>query len=146
MHVGRDWEGPHVCCTYQTSKNSYICTLLPYSFSSTSLARALRTWRWSTWDSDTLLLNPDYQNYSVTAQLQHSPAAPQVPLRVCSIQTPLCPAAWRAALLHHPNQPLTQFFLEGITRSFHIGYNHFSNSKLKSARKICKEPYNILLL
>jgi len=65
-----------------------------------------------------------------TTQLQHSLAAPQVPLRACSIQTPLCPAVWQTALLHLPNQQLTQFFLEGITRGFHIGYNHFSNNKL----------------
>ena len=80
-----------------------------------------------------------------TSNLQKSTVIPQIPSRACLIQTPLCPTAWQAALQYYLNKQLTQFFLDGITRGFQIGYNHFSGKKLKSARNICKEPYNIQL-
>jgi len=107
-------------------------TLLPHSFLAPPLPEH--------WGIETDLPEATTLSYSSwlskwTTQLQHSPAAPQVLLRACSIQTPLCSAAWQTALLYHPNQPLTQFFLEEITRGFHNGYNYFSNNKLKSARK-----------
>jgi len=68
---------------------------------------------------------------------------PQVPLRACSIQTPQCPAAWQTALLHHPNQQLTEFFLD---EAFILNTTTSQPTNSNQQENNCKKPYNILLL
>ena len=48
--------------------------------------------------------------------------------------TPLIVHSWQKALFQHPNQPLVDFFLKGISQGFRIGFNHLPNG-LKSAYK-----------
>ena len=57
----------------------------------------------------------------------------QVPLEAADITTPLVPMVWRHLLSHHPHLPLIQFFLQGITEGFRIGFA-YGTLHLKSAK------------
>ena len=59
---------------------------------------------------------------------------PLVPHQACLIHTPLVLESWRCALEEYPNQPLAQFFLNGIAKGFKIGRDYGSVC-LRSARK-----------
>ena len=61
--------------------------------------------------------------------------APKILSSACQIHTPLWLAAWRMALSNHPNQELAQFFLQGISEGFRIGYNRCSSIKPKPAKR-----------
>ena len=50
------------------------------------------------------------------------------------MHTPLIFSSWKQALIQHPNQPLVNFFLEGISQGFRIGFNQLP-IRLKSAHK-----------
>ena len=49
--------------------------------------------------------------------------------------TPLIFTTWQQALLQYPNQQLVQFFLQGISQGFRIGYSYHTGTTLKAARK-----------
>lgn len=59
---------------------------------------------------------------------------PIVPHPACLIHTPLLLSRWKEALEGHPNQPLVQFFLNGVAEGFRIGHN-CGAVQLKSAQK-----------
>ena len=50
------------------------------------------------------------------------------------VHTPLIFSSWKQALIQHPNQSLVNFFLEGISQGFRIGFNQLPR-RLKSAYK-----------
>ena len=60
-----------------------------------------------------------------------------VPLQACQIHTPLVVRNWSRALQSYPLQPLSEFFLSGISYGFRIGFN-MPPSSLKSAHKNLK--------
>ena len=66
--------------------------------------------------------------------LEGAPTSIKVPTQASLIHTPLIIHSWRKALSLHPNQPLVEFFLKGISQGFRIGFNHLPNG-LKPARK-----------
>ena len=66
--------------------------------------------------------------------LEGAPTSIKVPAQASLIHTPLIIHSWRKALSSHPNQPLVEFFLKGISQGFRIGFNHLPN-ELKPARK-----------
>ena len=72
------------------------------------------------------------QNWS--SHLLGSHSSLQIPHSACQIHTPLKLTRWQQALSHHPNEQLAQFFLEGISGGFRIGYN-CTYTNLKAARK-----------
>ena len=57
----------------------------------------------------------------------------EVPAEATLISTPLKPASWLRLLQEHPNKPLVNFFMLGISQGFRIGFIGSHNS-LKSAR------------
>ena len=57
----------------------------------------------------------------------------EVPAEATLISTPLKPASWLRLLQEHPNKPLVNFFMLGISQGFQIGFIGSHNS-LKSAR------------
>ena len=59
----------------------------------------------------------------------------QIPQSAKHIQTPLRLTAWRQALSSHPNQHLVQFFLDGISEGFRIGYEYQSSGNLRCTNK-----------
>ena len=59
-----------------------------------------------------------------------------VPLQACQIHIPLIVRNWSRALQSYPLQPLSEFFLSGISYGFRIGFN--KPPSLKSARKNLK--------
>ena len=69
------------------------------------------------------------------AHLAGNCQAPKIPSSACQIHTPLRLAAWRMALSNYPNQELAQFFLQGISEGFRIGYNRCSSINLKPAKR-----------
>jgi len=56
------------------------------------------------------------------AHLEGLPTDVQVPLEARNNSSPLQPRNWRKLLSEHPNRPLVEFFLNGITDGFRIGY------------------------
>ena len=85
-------------------------------------------------ETSTSHLNDDSWLQDWTALLSGAPATPVVPAEACHIQTPLNVTQWREALKYYPNQPLAEFFFNGITEGFRIGYNYKSRG-LKSAHQ-----------
>ena len=65
----------------------------------------------------------------------HNSPPTQIPQSAQLIHTPLIFNTWQQALLQYPNQQLTQFFLQGISEGFRIGYSYHTSSTLKAARK-----------
>lgn len=78
-----------------------------------------------------------------TSHLAGAPEASLVPPEATAVSTPLHPSEWQILLEEHPNKPLTDFFMSGISQGFRIGFNQPSNM-LKSARKnldcACQHP------
>ena len=67
--------------------------------------------------------------------LQKAPLTPKIPVEATGIHTPLVPAHWQQALRNYNlYKPLAEFFLQGITKGFRIGYD-YDNGTLKSAHK-----------
>ena len=66
--------------------------------------------------------------------LEGVPTSIKVPAQASLIHTPLIIHSWRKALSLHPNQPLVEFFLKGISQGFRIGFNHLPN-RLKPVHK-----------
>jgi len=73
--------------------------------------------------------------------MQEAPVTVLVLLQACQICTPLIVINWSRALQSYPFQPLSEFFLSGISYAFCIGFNKFS-SILKS---VCKNLRGALL-
>ena len=66
--------------------------------------------------------------------MRNAPIDIKVSSQVSAVNTPLMIPNWQQALTQHPNQPLVQFFLKGISQGFRIGFNQLPQG-LKSARK-----------
>ena len=67
--------------------------------------------------------------------LQKALLAPKIPLEATGIHIPLVPAHWQQALRNYNlYKPLAEFFLQGITKGFRIGYD-YDNGTLKSVHK-----------
>ena len=67
--------------------------------------------------------------------LAHNFPPTQIPQSAQQIHTPLIFTTWQQALSQYPNQQLTQFFLQGISEGFRIGYSYHTGNILKAARK-----------
>ena len=92
------------------------------------------------WETYIDPLPPSTQPYETwlqmwNAHLAGNCQAPKIPSSACQIHTPLRLAAWRMALSNYPNQELAQFFLQGISEGFRIGYNRCSSINLKPAKR-----------
>ena len=68
-----------------------------------------------------------------TSRLAELSDRAEVPAEATLISTPLKPASWLRLLQEHPNKPLVNFFMLGISQGFRIGFIGSHNS-LKSAR------------
>ena len=51
-----------------------------------------------------------------------------------SILTLLCSTMWKTYLSKYPNGQLVEFFLQGLTKGFHIGFDYASAITVKSAK------------
>ena len=69
--------------------------------------------------------------------MKDAPTTIKVPSQASHVHTPLIFSSWKQALIQHPNQPLVNFFLEGISQGFRIGFNQLP-IRLKSAHKNLK--------
>ena len=80
-----------------------------------------------------------HSNYSewITAWTSHllgQSVGIKVPSTATTLNTPLNVKNWQEALSDHPNRPLVEFFLCGISQRFHIGFKQQANS-LKSSKQ-----------
>ena len=57
-----------------------------------------------------------------TTHLKSQPADVKVPPVATVVTSPLDVSRWKEALSDHPNKPLADFFLSGITQGFRIGF------------------------
>ena len=78
-------------------------------------------------------------NYSewITAWTSHllgQSVGIKVPSTATAVNTPLNVKNWQEALSDHPNRPLVEFFLCGISQGFRIGFKQLANS-LKSSKR-----------
>ena len=69
-----------------------------------------------------------------TSNLAELPNTVIIPPGAAVVTTPLHTDKWQAVLTRHPNRPLVNFFISGITQDFRIGFSQLPNM-LKSARK-----------
>ena len=72
---------------------------------------------------------PEWTKLTTTA-----PTRPCIPTTACIISTPLVVSHWDHALATYPNRDLADFFLQGISQGFRIGFSygstHLKPSKL----------------
>ena len=61
-----------------------------------------------------------------TSHLEGSSLTARVPSEASAISTPLNVDNWRKMLADHPNRPLVEFFITGITEVFCIGFKEQS--------------------
>ena len=65
------------------------------------------------------------------------PLFSKIPLQASYIRTPLIHAIWLHHLQHHPHQDLVQYFLQGISTGFRVGFDgshtHSAKNNLQSA-------------
>ena len=85
-------------------------------------------------------------NYSewITAWTSHllgQSVGIKVPSTATAVNTPLNVKNWQEALSDHPNRPLVEFFLCGISQGFRIGFKQLANS-LKSSKLCSSAPRN----
>ena len=73
--------------------------------------------------TDDLRCNHDKWVSTWTSHLEGSPLTVKVPLEASAISTPMNADNWRKMLADHPNRPLVEFFIAGITEWFRIGFN-----------------------
>ncbi len=75
------------------------------------------------------------------AHTRNAPRVPQVPPQACGITTPLIPLTWRHLLQGYPLPAMTQFFLQGITAGFRLGFD-YTQLDLKSAKRNLQSTYD----
>ena len=63
-----------------------------------------------------------------------APTRPCIPETACVISTPLISVNWNCALDTYPNRGLVDFFIQGITQGFRIGFSYDSQT-LKMAKR-----------
>ena len=68
-----------------------------------------------------------------TSHLGRAPATVRVPPGATVISIPLRVDNWKRMLTDHPNRPLVEFFINGLTEGFRIGFREQS-TPLKSAK------------
>ena len=81
-------------------------------------------------------LRCDYDKW-ISAWISHlsgSPPTVRVPPEASAISTPLNVDNWRKMLTGHPNRPLVEFFITGLTEGFRIGFKEQSKP-LRSAKR-----------
>ena len=71
---------------------------------------------------------------SWTNHLSHQLSDVKVPPAARAVNTPLDASNWKKLLVDHPNRPLVNFFISGITEGFRIGFKEQS-TPLKSAKQ-----------
>ena len=71
---------------------------------------------------------------SWTNHLSNQPSVVKVPPAARAVNTPLDVSNWNKLLADHPNRPLVDFFITGITEGFRIGFKEQS-TPLKSAKR-----------
>ena len=78
---------------------------------------------------------PDYTEWLQDWTRLNKPSSTDimVPLEAQHIATPLLPLEWSHLLATHPNRKPVNFFLQGLTEAFKIGYDYTSNT-LKPAK------------
>ena len=69
-----------------------------------------------------------------TLQTAAAPKCALVHQEACAVNTPLIVPAWNQLLLHHQDRRLVQFFLQGVSEGFRIGFSS-PLWKLRSARR-----------
>ena len=69
-----------------------------------------------------------------SSHLGRTPATVRVPPGATVISTPLRVDNWKRMLTDHPNRPLVDFFITGLTEGFRIGFRDQS-TPLKSAKR-----------
>ena len=124
MLYGHTWL--HACVqrsTHVIYKSFHIATILPE--------------HWETYIDPPILSTQPYKTWLKiwNAYLVGNCQAPKIPSSACQIHKALRLAAWRMALSNYPNQKLAQFFIQGISEGFRIGYNRCSSIKLKPAKR-----------
>ena len=63
-------------------------------------------------------------------KIMANPIRMKLPPSACLISTPLSVPAWTKLFDTHSNRQLVQFYLDGITNGFWLGFNH-TDSNLK---------------
>jgi len=71
---------------------------------------------------------------SWTNHLSNQPSVVKVPPAAWAVNTPLGVSNWNKLLADHPNRPLVDFFITGVTEGLHIGFKEQS-TPLKSAKR-----------
>ena len=71
---------------------------------------------------------------SWTIHLSHQPHDVKVPSAAREVNTPLDVSNWETLLEDHPNRPLVDFLISGITEGFRIGFKEQS-TPLKFAKR-----------
>jgi len=71
---------------------------------------------------------PEWENHLIRV-----PDTQLIPPSASAINTPLVQSSWGQCLQQHPTQKLVQFFLQGITKGFRIGYKG-QREKLKTSK------------
>jgi len=68
-----------------------------------------------------------------TSHMKNQSSNINVPPTATAITSPLIMGNWMEALADHPNRPLVNFFITGVSEGFHIGFKQPPNP-LKSAK------------
>ena len=71
---------------------------------------------------------------SWTNHLSHQLSDVKVPPAARAVNTPLDASNWKKLLVDHPNRPLVDFFISGITEGFRIGFKE-QLTPLKSVKQ-----------
>ncbi|XP_065884002.1 uncharacterized protein [Dysidea avara] len=72
-----------------------------------------------------------------TTHLKSQPADVKVPPVATVVTSPLDVSRWKEALSDHPNKPLTDFFLSGVTQGFRIGFKQQLHPMKSAKRNLC---------
>ena len=57
----------------------------------------------------------------------------KIPAQATHVQTPLILTVWRHNLQHHPHQDLVEYFLQGISTGFRVGFKGSSTHPAKKS-------------
>jgi len=81
-------------------------------------------------------LRSDYVKWILArkSHLGQPPTTVRIPAGGTAIATPLKVDNWRRMLTDHPNRPLVEFFIAGLTEGFRIGIKE-QPEPLKSAKR-----------
>ena len=75
--------------------------------------------------------------FAWTTHLQSQPADVKVPPVATVVTSQLDVSRWKEALSDHPNKPLTDFFLSGVTQGFRIGFKQQLHPMKFTKQNLC---------